>query len=356
MTIRKPHSNLPQKGGTTFRYFATMSARSLFCALCFSLCTLQTDAQFAPIVGFPGTTAIPGDSSAFVAWASGCTIHRGLRCIAVPDSGYATVGDSSSAIGPAGQNGVVSLGDSGIAILTFPNPIVDGPGFDFAVFENGFDVGPPSLSLAFLELAFVEVSSDGVRYVRFPCIDNVQDTIQNNSVPMDGSRLNNIAGKYIYDYGTPFDLNELIDSPGLDVNNILYVKIIDVIGSIDSVYGTRDSRGHIINDPYPTNFASSGFDLDAVGVINQKAVNGIGPLSNITTVEVYPNPVADVLQIRTYQSAANSVEVSDINGRIVLSKNFGQRTELWLNALPAGIYNVKVTNQESVFSKLIVKE
>lgn len=34
-------------------------------------------AQFAPATGFDGTTAIHADSSAFVAWATGCTVERG---------------------------------------------------------------------------------------------------------------------------------------------------------------------------------------------------------------------------------------------------------------------------------------
>ena len=91
-------------------------------------------------------------------------------------------------------------------------------------------------------------------------------------------------------------------------------------------------------------------------MINQKASAGIGQISDNTTVQVYPNPATDVLQIRTYQSGDNLVEVFDINGRLVINQTFTQRTELWLNALPAGVYNVKVTNPESVFSKLIVKE
>jgi hypothetical protein len=156
----------------------------------------------------------------------------------------------------------VSLGDGGSATLTFASPIMNGPGFDFAIFENGFDVGAPGSGLAFLELAFVEVSTDGVRYVRFQSSDNVQDTLQfSNASGMDGSKLNNLAGKYIYDYGTPFDLDELKDSIGLDVNNINYVRVVDVVGSINAIYATHDSRGYIINDPYPTNFPSSGFDL-----------------------------------------------------------------------------------------------
>jgi len=31
-------------------------------------------------------------------------------------------------------------------------------------------------NMAFLELGFVEVSTDGIRYVRFPAVTNVQDT------------------------------------------------------------------------------------------------------------------------------------------------------------------------------------
>jgi hypothetical protein len=46
------------------------------------------------------------------------------------------------------------------------------------------------------------------------------------------------------------------------------VRIIDVVGSIDPAFGTRDSLGNLINEPFPTPFSSSGFDLDAVGVIH----------------------------------------------------------------------------------------
>ena len=80
-------------------------------------------------------------------------------------------------------------------------------------------------------------------------------------------------------YGTPFDLQELADTPGLDVNNITYVRIIDVVGSLDSQYASHDLKGHRVNDPWPTPFASCGFDLDAVGAINAKvpgAIKSIG--------------------------------------------------------------------------------
>src|ERR1700739_3119800 len=129
--------------------------------------------QFAPPAGQAGTTAMYKDSTAFIAWANFCVVQRGLQDISNPSGPKATVGDSSSAIGIA-DNSVVSLGDGGIAICIFQQPIVNAPGFDFAIFENSFDGN-------YLELAFVEVSSDGINFFRFPATSNTQDTLQTGS-------------------------------------------------------------------------------------------------------------------------------------------------------------------------------
>jgi hypothetical protein len=337
----------------TYRRRSPILRCILFLMAC--LCAFTyAQGQFAPVVGFPGTTAIHYDSSALVSWATGCSIQRGYRDIAVPDSGYASAGDSSAAIGMATTNGIVSLGDGGLATLTFARPIVNGTGFDFAVFENGFGVGGPGM--AFLELAFVEVSSDGVRFVRFPATDNAQDTIQlGNGGVTDGSKLNNLAGKYTYGYGTPFDLDELRDSVGLDVNNITHVRVIDVIGTLNPVYASHDIQGNKINDPYPTNFASSGFDLDAVGVIHQKTLNGI--VDNAPDdVKVFPNPASGFINIQTLESGISEMTLTDVSGRVIQSRSFEKAMRLDVSELPTGMYNIRIVDQTHVFSKLIVKE
>jgi hypothetical protein len=115
----------------------------------------------------------------------------------------------------------------GSAILTFQNPISNGTGFDFAIFENSFND-------VFLELAFVEVSSDGVNYIRFPATSNTQTTTQIGPFDNtgDATKLNNLSGKYRAQYGTPFDLQELTGNPLLNINAITHIKIIDVVGSI----------------------------------------------------------------------------------------------------------------------------
>jgi hypothetical protein len=55
----------------------------------------------------------------------------------------------------------------------------------------------------------------------------------------------------------------------LDIGSVTHVRIVDVVGSISPLFGTRDASGRLINDPFATPFASGGFDLDGVGVINQ---------------------------------------------------------------------------------------
>ena len=229
---------------------------------------LLSQAQFAPAQDQPGTTAMHADSSAFIGWATGCTVEEGPMNIANPSLGLA--GSSQfvpeNAIGvPDGTYGVVCLGDGGYATLTFASPICNREGPDFAVFENGFKSG----TQWFLEIAFVEVSSDGEHFFRFPAITNVPyETQLGGFATMDPAMIHNFAGKYGAFYGTPFDLDDVPDNPLLDKENVAYVRVVDVIGCIDPQYATYDSQGHPVNDPWPTPFASSGFDLDAVGVIH----------------------------------------------------------------------------------------
>ena len=203
--------------------------------------------QFAPSAGQPGTTAVYKDSSAITGWATGCQVNRGPIEIdntelTYDGSSFPTIGSATDATGKA-DNKVVSLGDGGSAILSFDHPIVNNAGPDFAVFENGFYLAG-SDTLAFLELAFVEVSTDGDRFVRFPAVSNIPTDEQfGNFSYMNAAWVHNLAGKYTANYGTPFDLEDIKDSSGINVNDINYVKVIDVIGNISDKYASYDSKG-----------------------------------------------------------------------------------------------------------------
>ncbi len=68
-----------------------------------------------------------------------------------------------------GSFDVFSLGVGGQIILEFTDYLVfDGPGDDFIVFENAFQIGSDP-NATFAEPGVVSVSEDGVTYVDFPC-------------------------------------------------------------------------------------------------------------------------------------------------------------------------------------------
>lgn len=321
--------------------------------LCIDNFTTADYEIFAPSVGIDGTSAISKDSSVFVGWATGAQVIRGFQDISDPSIGYASTGDSTMALGQAGSNGVVSLGDGGSAILTFAHPIINEAGWDFAVFENSF-------SDNFLELAFVEVSSDGINYFRFPATSYTQDDVQLDlGGTIDATQINNLAGKYRALYGTPFDLEELASEPGLDVNHVTHIKVIDVVGSINPLFASYDQFGNTINDPWTTPFPSSGFDLEAVGVIHSE-ITATNELSAENPFTTYPNPASDVVYIRLDHpeiSRAIQITLTDYTGRIIASAwNTRDNTliELNLHDVPPGIYFASVITLAGAMTKNIV--
>jgi len=288
-------------------------------------------AQFDGKAGGIGSRAIFKDSSIFVNWAKTCEVSRGFQNISKPEAGLSSFGSEQNATGKSGTNGVLSLGDGGSATLTFEKPVRNGNGPDFAVFENGFDD-------QFLELAFVEVSSDGQKFVRFSAISNTQTQTQIGPFDYVGEaeKINNLAGKYRVFYGTPFDLIELQDSIGLDINKITHVRIIDVVGSLDPAFGQKDSKGRLINDPFPTEFPSSGFDLDAVGVIHESITEL--PKSGLASF-FFPNPVSETLNFSNPEGEP---------GEFFLVNQIGQRiTQTTENQLKIG--NIKDGIYAAVF-------
>ncbi|GMV56108.1 MAG: hypothetical protein AMXMBFR6_19130 [Betaproteobacteria bacterium] len=212
---------------------------------------------FAPAAGQPGSTAIGKDDSAFTGWATG---YRDYVIGAGVDSGFQT---PQLALGKAAGNSydIVSLGEGGRITLTFAGALFNGPGADFAVFENAFNDN-------FLELARVDVSSDGLTFVRFPAYSFTPGPVGGFG-SIDPTNIDGLAGKYRQGHGTPFDLGLLAGSPGLDVDHVRYVRIVDVVGDGSAFDDFPAAYGgpFPIYDPYPST-GSAGFDLDAVGAIH----------------------------------------------------------------------------------------
>lgn len=221
--------------------------------------------------------------------------------------------DPTKALGPAtgDKYDIVSLGDleqneiddgilPGQITLIFgdpndaddPNHIRNVKGYDFVVFENGFvslktTDGGSVTGQMFTELGYVEVSSNGSDFVRFPAVSLTPGLVGRHGT-IEVSDVYNLVGKHPNAYGlctgTGFDLTEIANDPNvvsgvLDINNIAYVRIVDIPGSGDF----HDKAVEHI-DPntcpdwvnYPDNHpvydawltcGSGGLDLEAVGVL-----------------------------------------------------------------------------------------
>ncbi|MGC4031344.1 MAG: PEP-CTERM sorting domain-containing protein [Tepidisphaeraceae bacterium] len=246
----------------------------------------------------------------FKGWATGTTNYLpsdtiGTYAVGGVGSQFA---DPSAAIGTPTGTGIVSLGDRGSAeiaagaapgslTLTFAKGIRNGPAADFAAFENGFVSGystgdGSTAGQMFAELGFVEVSTDGTNFARFPSqylnypnasmtgkVDNKIDLngtgtpISTAYLTQDVSNVYNLVGKHqnsaAGSFGTPFNLddlstNALVQAGLVDLQNIQYVRIVDIAGD----GSMTDSSGRPIFDAWVT-WGSGGVDFDALGVINE---------------------------------------------------------------------------------------
>jgi len=208
---------------------------------------------FAPAAGQVGSEAINMNDAAITSWATGYENYLlGLNVDATWQTPERALGQAQGTSGD-----IVSLGEGGRITMTFSDPIANGTGDDFAIFENSF-------SDTFLELARVEVSSDGANFFGFSAISLTPNAIGPYGL-IDPTDIDGLAGKYRQGWGTGFDLALLSGIDGLDIFNVGYVRLIDIVGD-GSMFDDAATPNPIF-DPYET-IGSAGFDLDAVGVLN----------------------------------------------------------------------------------------
>lgn len=255
-----------------------------------------TNAFDAPVPGFVGPH---GDGKARILLSEDEVLHRanfvnplfagwvtGVEDYS-PSAGVAGMwANPANAIGPVtGDNfHIVSLGDldgtqitNGVApgsvTLSFGKPIRDKHGADFVCFENSvISAGGAGVAgQVFGELAYVEVSSDGINFARMPS-RSLTPALVGGFGTFDASNVFGFAGKHVNaagdSWGTPFDLVWLEDHPlvvggQVDLGAITRVRIVDIPGN----GFFKDTLGSPVYDAWVT-VGSGGHDVEAVGVIS----------------------------------------------------------------------------------------
>jgi hypothetical protein len=246
----------------------------------------------------------------------------------------------------------LSLGAQGEATFGFADAIRDGEGADFIVFENAFELlAAPAFTdptgNSFAEVCFVEVSTNGIDFVRFPTSysgPNAAHPVFGGSAigAFDGFAG---SGPVYADVGaggiSPLnaalaggDAMDLADLAGealvlsglVDLQNINFVRLIDVLE------GTQvDSLGRTIWDDRGNDVLDSA-DIDAICILNAaseasalqptlsievdaanflvvtlgdpQGLGAIDPASFVTSVNYKSFPVADFLSVFTVSAVS----------------------------------------------------
>lgn len=286
---------------------------------------------FPPAAGMAGSTAIPAQNNSFTRWASEGKLERGWIQITDTTLGKTSIGDTSDAFNAADSR-VVSLGDGGRFTYKISPPLIDHPGFDFAIFEN-------ALNDSFLELATVEVSSDGILYYAFPSVSLTDTLLQTGSFGYtQPTQIHHLAGKYKAGFGTPFDLSELSQISGLNTQRITHIRITDVVGCVNCPQTAKDKNLTPINDPWPTPFPSSGFDLDALGIMDWGSTD-ISSTPHLNPI-FFPNPFNHYIQMGTHQFSS-ILNIYDVYGKWMGNWDTSKDAIYVAPQWPEGIYYLK---------------
>ena len=113
-----------------------------------------------------------------------------------------------------------------------------------------------------------------------------------------------------------------------------------------------------INDPFPTPFPSSGFDLDAVGVINQGSMtiileNSSNILENFRII----NGMV-IFDLKKVQKSGFKAEIFDLSGKIIFQKDFKYNLEATQNidvqSFKNGVYILNIYTKTQVITRKFI--
>jgi len=131
-----------------------------------------------------------------------------------------------------------------------------------------------------------------------------------------------------------------------DINKTISFKSIDLIDNKEynsSNSTVRFSPNNIVgspNNPLKIDFAKK--------ITLQKK-------TNLFELSVYPNPVTNAFRIDGL-NGVSTISLTDLNGKTLLQKQVSDNESVPVNTLPKGVYVLKISNNEGVSERKIVKQ
>ncbi len=119
-------------------------------------------------------------------------------------------------------------------------------------------------------------------------------------------------------------------------------------------YATYDIYENPINDPWPTPFESSGFDLDAVGIIHDKEHTAIGQFNKIE-YSIGPNPFSDFLKINDLKEGVE-INIFNLDSEHIFNFKVDKEGSVLIkgNNLPKGLLLLQIIEDGNSITRKIL--
>lgn len=102
------------------------------------------------------------------------------------------------------------------------------------------------------------------------------------------------------------------------------------------------------------NLINNGSNDMYIAKLNTKTIAAINQFSNNSTISVYPNPSSTNFVIETSNKDKQTLQVFDINGKLVLTQSINGKTNIDVSNLAEGVYNLSLQNANGVVNKRLV--
>jgi hypothetical protein len=144
------------------------------------------------------------------------------------------------------------------------------------------------------------------------------------------------------------------------------LRVRSVINATDSIYAEAFGFGFSFPRPESVEYKwlSPDYNVPVLeiittagtisSVLTRQLPVGVNEVNNIN-VEVFPNPAAQFLQIRSAVSGNGNIQIFNAAGEMVIETNNGLNTRIDVSHLANGNYTVVLKQGENVMSKVFVK-
>lgn len=162
-----------------------------------------------------------------------------------------------------------------------------------------------------------------------------------------------------YRIGVAYDFNTG-EVSWKDENGLFYGSVTAALSGVDVVeVDFAVSSGSVTGGVQ--NAAANQFLVDNVTVTAVATENLLSTNSNILSVNdfsVFPNPTKDIVNVSNTTSSINSIEITDLNGRVVKTVNAidASNAQVNISDLSTGVYMMKIVSDKGTTTKKVIKE